>query len=123
LRTLNDDDAEIRAAAGVIHDVVFDLRRHDPQHLVAAHDTLARHRHRTPGPVADAIRLYLADDTWRHGPHELRRAIRALAHHLDIPDPSTAHISEQATLFGPSPDSPMSARDEKSTLLRHPESI
>jgi|SRR5262245_35965763 hypothetical protein len=100
-RALNDGDAEIRAAAVVLHDVVFDLRRHDPEHVVSAHHTLARHRHRTPGPLADVIKLCLADDTWRHGPHELRRAIRTLGHHLGIPDPATAHISEQPSLFGP----------------------
>jgi hypothetical protein len=108
-RDLTDDDAEIRAAAAVIHDVAFDLRHHDPQHLLAAHHILARQQHHLHDHLADAIQLYLADDTWRHGPHELRRAIRALAHHLGIPDPATAHIAEQATLFGPSPESPSPA--------------
>jgi hypothetical protein len=112
-RTLDDRDAEIRAAAAVIHDVAFDLRHHDPQHLLTAHHTLARHQHHLHGHLADSIQLYLANDTWRHGPHQLRRAIRALAHELGIPDPTTAHIAEQPTLFGPSSDSPSpSVREE-----------
>ena len=91
--------ADIAAAVGIIHDVVFDVHPHDEHDVATAHTTLARHRGSLTGPLRDAIDDYLADDTWHQGPHVLRHTIRHLGHLTGIPDPSTPTICEQPTLF------------------------
>jgi hypothetical protein len=90
---------EIRAAVTVIHDVAFDRRAHADDAVAAAHNTLTQLRHHLEGALRDAIDHYLAEETWHHGPHHLRHAIRQIARHAGLPDPDSQHIAEQPTLF------------------------
>lgn len=97
--TITRPSADLAAAVSVIHDVVFDVRRHDEHDVATAHTLLARRRRSLEGPLRQAIDDYLDDDTWRQGPHVLRHTIRALGQLVGIADPTTPRISEQPTLF------------------------
>jgi hypothetical protein len=90
---------DLRAAVSALHRATSGTRTVNPARLANAHRTVAHCRPYTTGPVRDALDHYLNHDTWRHGPFVLLNAIADLNHRLGLPDPATAHIAEQLTLF------------------------
>jgi hypothetical protein len=89
----------LRHATVTIRRAATGIATANPFDVAAAHNQLALGRHATAGAVRDAIDHYLDDDTWHRGPLAILAAITHLAHQLDIPNPDTGHITEQATLF------------------------
>ncbi len=89
----------LRTATTTIRRAATGIATANPLDVAAAHNHLARGRHAATGSVRDAIDHYLDDNTWQHGPQAILAAINQLAHQLGIPNPDTAHITEQPTLF------------------------
>lgn len=100
VNTTNDQLHTLRTATNTIRHATTGTHTANPLDVAIAHNNLARHHHTTTtGPIRSAIDHYLDDTTWHQGPLALLAAINNLAHHLGIPNPDTAHITEQPTLF------------------------